>query len=297
MFLVDGEYTLTCGSNKTIKLWNAAKRLLLQTFSGHGGEVIDANSSCDSGQLVTGSVDKTIILWDVTTAQPVRRYRAHIAPVNCVSFNEDASVFLSGSVDGTVKIWDGKSNAREAIQVLDEAKDSISYFEITDHGIVTVSLDQHVRRYDIRRGMMEADCLHGMFALFVSTLPNTNLIYRNKVPLTYVSLTNDGQCFLVSCLNSTLRLLDKATGDILADFRGHLNRKYRIDSGLIANDSIVLTGSEDGTIYGWSILENKIELKIDHAHGCVATLAVHPSRLELICAGENKLYLWTLAEQ
>ena len=165
IIIVDGEYCITCGSNKTIKLWNPKKKMLLQTYSGHGYEVMDADCSCDSSQIVSGSQDKTVILWDVSTSQPVRRYRAHIGSVNCVCFNEDSTVFLSGSVDGTVKIWDGKSHSREPIQILDEAKDSISQVAVTDHEIASVSLDNHVRRYDIRKGLMEADCFYGKTTL------------------------------------------------------------------------------------------------------------------------------------
>lgn len=122
---------------------------------------MDVDSTPDSSQLISGSLDKTIILWDVSTAKPLRRIRAHIGAVNCVKFNEDASVFISASIDGMIKIWDNKSNARDPIQILDEAKDSISYLTLTDHEIVSVSLDQNVRHYDIRKGMMNADCLHG----------------------------------------------------------------------------------------------------------------------------------------
>lgn len=46
--LVDGEYCLTCGSDKKIKLWNPYKELCLKTYAGHGDCVMDASSSCDS---------------------------------------------------------------------------------------------------------------------------------------------------------------------------------------------------------------------------------------------------------
>lgn len=164
---VDGEYCLTCGSNKTIKLWNPKKQLCLQTYTGHGYEVVDVDCSCDSSQILSGSLDKTVILWDVSTGQTLRRYRAHIAAVNVVKFSENANCFVTGSVDGTAKIWDLKGNGREPIQVLSEAKDSVCYLDLSDHEVVTVSLDHSVRRYDIRKGMMEADCLNGMFLAIV----------------------------------------------------------------------------------------------------------------------------------
>lgn len=206
---------MTCGSDKTIKLWNPKKQLLLQTYSGHGFEVMDADCSCDSSQIVSGSQDKTVIVWDVSSGHPIRRYRAHIAAVNSVCFNEDSSLFISGSVDGTVKIWDCKSNSREAIQILDEAKDSISHLAVTDHEIVSVSLDNNLRCYDIRKGMMECDCLYCEFTRSLVLKFNYFILFL-IAPLTYVSLTNDCQCMLVSCLNNQLQLLDKSNGDVLA---------------------------------------------------------------------------------
>lgn len=40
---VDGNYCLTCGSDKTLKLWNPLRGTLLRTYSGHGYEVLDAS--------------------------------------------------------------------------------------------------------------------------------------------------------------------------------------------------------------------------------------------------------------
>lgn len=39
---VDGNYCLTCGSDKSLKLWNPHKGTALRTYQGHGYEVLDA---------------------------------------------------------------------------------------------------------------------------------------------------------------------------------------------------------------------------------------------------------------
>ena len=39
---VDGNYCLTCGSDKTLKLWNPHKGTALRSYQGHGYEVLDA---------------------------------------------------------------------------------------------------------------------------------------------------------------------------------------------------------------------------------------------------------------
>ena len=40
----NGNYCLTCGSDKTVRLWNPHKGLRIKTYSGHGAEVLDADA-------------------------------------------------------------------------------------------------------------------------------------------------------------------------------------------------------------------------------------------------------------
>lgn len=39
----DGNYLLSCGSDKSLKLWSASRGTPLKTYSGHGYEVLDAD--------------------------------------------------------------------------------------------------------------------------------------------------------------------------------------------------------------------------------------------------------------
>ena len=81
-FNVDGDYIITAGSNKTIKLWtssatkeasgNKRSPKLLSSYAGHGNEVLDARGSCDNGQIVSCSSDKSVLLWDVGSGKVLR---------------------------------------------------------------------------------------------------------------------------------------------------------------------------------------------------------------------------------
>jgi len=95
MLPADGNYCVTCGADKTIKLWNphrledSGTGLLLKTYSGHGYEVIDAQCSCDSSQLCSCSLDKTVFLWDVASGKITNKYRGH------AGLSERVSSFLT----------------------------------------------------------------------------------------------------------------------------------------------------------------------------------------------------------
>jgi len=74
---VDGNYCITCGSDKSVILWNPHRQVQLKKYSGHGYEVLDARASCDSSQLCSCGMDKSVIGWDVASGKTLRKYRGH----------------------------------------------------------------------------------------------------------------------------------------------------------------------------------------------------------------------------
>ncbi|KAJ8958820.1 hypothetical protein NQ318_019580 [Aromia moschata] len=212
-FNVDGSYCLTCGSDKKIKLWNPYRSLLLKTYGGHGNEVHDASGSCDSSQI----------------AGPLRRLRGHAATVTCVKYNEESTVVVSGSLDNTVMCWDIKSRSQTPVQTLKEAKDCVSSVQVTDHEILTGSVDCTFRRYDLRNGRLDAD--------FVGAA------------ITSVCFSHDGQCILVSSADGIARLSTKPRERCWESmYTGHKTDDVSIESAIITNDNFVLSGSVTGGI-------------------------------------------------
>lgn len=83
----DGNYCLTCGSDKSVKLWNPHRAVQLKTYTGHGYEVLDAQSSSDNSQICSCSMDKTVVLFDVSTGKSLRKYRGHAGNNCCTLLN------------------------------------------------------------------------------------------------------------------------------------------------------------------------------------------------------------------
>ncbi|KAL1434437.1 hypothetical protein MTO96_011536 [Rhipicephalus appendiculatus] len=124
-FNADGNYCLSGGSDRTVKLWNPFRGSLLQTYLGHAGDVLDVRGSCDNATVASASVDKSVVLWDVTTAKSTRKWRGHAGAVQAVCFNEDSTVVISGAIDCSVCCWDTRSRARDPVQALKEARDAV----------------------------------------------------------------------------------------------------------------------------------------------------------------------------
>lgn len=138
-----------------------------------------------------------MFVWDVATGDSFRRFQGHAGKVNAVAFNSEASILASGkshhelqrpcqliatslpgSFDTSVRLWDMKyerrsitahleaeadqtplirSQQRMPLQILEEARDSVTSVAIRGHFIVTGSVDGFARTYDIRRGELRTD--------------------------------------------------------------------------------------------------------------------------------------------
>ena len=92
-------------------------------------------------------------------------------------------------------------------------------------------------------------------------------------PITSIHPTSDSNAVLISTLDSTLRLMDRANGQLLRKYTGHMNKDYRIRSVTAFGDSVVLSGSEDGKLYAWDVLEGKVTAETE-AHGGKVASAV-----------------------
>ena len=109
--------------------------------------------------------------------------------------------------------------------------------------------------------------------------------------ITSVQQTKDGNAVLVSTLDSTIRLMDKGNGQLLQSFTGHKNSKYRIRSCLGLADSVVISGSEDGQLYAWDVLEGTVIEKLEaHDSKVASAVTCNGVRKEWASAGVDGVF-------
>lgn len=232
----------------------------------------DAAGSCDSCHIVSASLDKSIIYWDVSTGAPVRRLRCHAGGVTCARFNEDSGLVVSGAKDNLAMCWDIRSRRLEPIQVLNEATDCITAVVVTNVSIVVASLDGCVRHYDLRAGQIRCD--------------------RIGPPVVHMAQTKDGQCTVAAGADNVVRLVDNATGALLAQYRGHRADDFRVECGIIASDSQIVSGSAEGVAVVWDLVEEREVTRLSVGKGVVHSLATHPTRDEVAFGWHRMFAVW-----
>ncbi|PSN74460.1 WD40 repeat-like protein [Corynespora cassiicola Philippines] len=250
------QYILTGASDRTIRLYNPQKAPisseappkgsaayapgLVKKYTHHGYEVLSIDVSHDNERFVSTGGDKAVYLVDVQSAQTIRRYEGHAGRVNRGVFAGDSdSVLVSGSLDGHVMVWDTKSQNRKPIMKLTDAKDAISDVTVIESEIIAGSVDGRVRSYDLRMGTCYVDVIGH--------------------PVTSLTVTKKGDEILVSSLDSTVRLMDRKNGHLMKAYRNEafVNKELRVKSTLGLHDSVMISGSDNGLVFAWDIMESE----------------------------------------
>lgn len=97
---------LSCGVDRTVRVWEADHALPQGVLAGHEAGVYDVAVSPDGTLVASASQDDTVRLWDLATQKEVAVLRGHTGPVWAVSFSPDGSLLASVGSDKTVRVWD-----------------------------------------------------------------------------------------------------------------------------------------------------------------------------------------------
>ncbi|KAI8302475.1 WD repeat domain-containing protein 83 [Colletotrichum sp. SAR11_59] len=273
-----GTYILTGSADRTIRLYNPATQdanprytsnlttrttprvpegRMIQSYASHGYEVLDLAVAADNERFASCGGDRAVFLWDVASATTLRRFggnvHGHSSRINCVTFGGDGdSLVISAGFDTSVRVWDCKSNSAKPVQVMDEAKDSVTALVVRDAEIVAGSVDGRVRSYDVRMGKCITDTM--------------------GASVTSLKLTRDGKAMLVGSLDSKIRLMDRDSGSCLKTYEdaGWKNEELRVQSILGGKEKYVIAGDEltagtgpaglngEGKIWAWDLLTGKL---------------------------------------
>lgn len=104
----DGRRFLSCGYDRTIKLWDSETGTCISSFSnGKIPYCVKFNPDEERQHLfVAGGSDKKIIQWDTNSKRIVQEYDQHLGAVNSITFIDNNRRFVTSSDDKSLRVWE-----------------------------------------------------------------------------------------------------------------------------------------------------------------------------------------------
>ena len=133
--------------------------------------------------------------------------------------------------------------------------------------MVVGCVDGKVRTYDLRKGRMHAD--------------------NFKVPVTSVKVSRDGHVAAASCLDRSCRLIEVATGTQLNLYKGHKHETYALESCFSHDDAYLCSGSEDGRVVVWRLVEATVIADFKAANSAACSVSWHPKCAQVLVASHD----------
>ncbi|KAL2261491.1 hypothetical protein VTK26DRAFT_3936 [Humicola hyalothermophila] len=279
-FSPDGRRLASCGTEKPINIWDVERLTLIHELQGHSkGEIGEIAWSPDGKFLVSCGIDRYAKVWDTDTGDCVRVLERFGEPVSSCVWAADGKTFITGSFDKSKSLceWDLRGECVHTWTKTHRTQD------------VALSPDQH--------WLVAMDEQRGLHVYDYGTREHLYDLTLNARP-TSLAISRDSRHVLVNKTDNEALLIDLETRVTKQKFTGHSGGQFTIRSGFGgANESFVISGSEDGRVFIWHKMTGTLVLEaIAHLPRCNAA-AWSPTDpcLFATCGDDNLVKIWSNA--
>src|SRR5262245_52595541 len=113
-YSADGQWLLSGGDDKKLRLWNVEKDKLERTLDGHTAAISsvafakDGKTAFSATYSMTGDTDNTIRVWDVPSGKELAKLDVggESRQLTTAAFSSDGRRALTGHESGEVSLWD-----------------------------------------------------------------------------------------------------------------------------------------------------------------------------------------------
>eukprot|EP00698_Gefionella_okellyi_P005108 TRINITY_DN14689_c0_g1_i1.p1 TRINITY_DN14689_c0_g1~~TRINITY_DN14689_c0_g1_i1.p1 ORF type:complete len:564 (-),score=73.00 TRINITY_DN14689_c0_g1_i1:15-1637(-) len=220
----------------SIKIWDMRSTTvgLMQTISGHEGDVYTTVFHPDQSHIVSGGYDRTVRLQDIRTNTCIKTFAGHTSSVSRAVCTRHGNLIISGSKDSTIRFWDVVSGL--CIKTITSHLGEVTSVELNENNtqLLSAAKDNSYRLWDIRM-------IRPLKRFKGHQNTSKNFIRGSFGPKQSLVLGGSE--------DSNLYLWDIDSGNVVAKLAGHEGVVY--SARWNAAQSLMVSCSHDSTVRMW----------------------------------------------
>ena len=286
----------------TIEIWDMKQRKIKEIISSHSEIVTGVeffHKKEDNEYFLSCSLDKTIKLWK--NYKNIHTFLEHSDWVRCISIREDNQQFLSGCVSSVVKLWDIPTQ-RVIGSIINQNSDPTSL--TTVNSLNFMNNNPHLFIIGLRSGEVKIfDCrIQNKNDNYIKNVGIVQSFKAHQKKLNTAKLNKSDKYILTSGRDSLLRLWDmrklpkenEINQKYIYEYNKHKCVGYNIECNFYLNENYIITGSEDGNIYIYDILNNKNYYKLKTLLKCINLIKQIPNTNYIAFTGleDISIFIW-----
>ncbi|MCX7789044.1 MAG: serine/threonine protein kinase [Chloroflexaceae bacterium] len=272
----DGRMLVSCGADRTVRVWRAADGAPLACLEGHTDRVLSVAWSPDGELIASASADRSVRLWRVREWQALRVLGGHAEAVHGVAWSPDGDLLASASADGALRLW----------QTADDGPAQEMRPEVT------------VRLYSVGwrpdGQSLAAGYGDGVVRLWRLGEPPTFDSLPGHTSYVYaVAWSPDGQILASASADNSVRLWRLAKGRLVNELRKHRNWAADLAWSPIGKVAGFGEGDRREPLWLWRVSDGSLCTTLTGHQNYVYTVAWSPDGQALASGGaDSTIRLW-----
>ena len=276
-FSPNGRLLATAGTDGLVRIWDRRSERIERSFDAHADAVNALAWSPDGNRVASVGADGAATVWSVKGSQSPLRLSVGRGPLNSVQFDADGDRILTAGPDDGAQVWDSASG---------RLLDSLGSQQSSGAETAVFSPD----------GKLIAEALaEGNVEIYSSDGAPSRTLRGHESAVVDLLFSPDGRLLATAGADSTARLWDPRTGQLLMTFRGHSANV--VELGFNPDGSRMSTASNDGTARVWAVMEGDDPIELPGAHGDLTAIASSAGGLLATADDTGAVSLWRTAAE
>lgn len=275
-----GKLLCSGSDDRYVCIWDwQTSKLRGKIHSGHNENIVQSQFCNSNYNIVTSSRDGTVRIIDLETEETEKLFSTSTgSEIGKLEFTSPETI-ITCSTNGSVNMIDLRTKESHRLLIVRLLESHVRLCPL--HTITTHPFDKHkiavagaspyVYIYDLRRVTGEATDLENT-PLHIFDNHNDN---SDDLIVTSIAYNSTGDKLLINYNDGDLVVCRTDTYEVIHRYKGHRNKKT-IKGCIWFGDSYVMSGSDDGHIYGWELESEHIVCFLQADSRIVNCLCLHP---------------------